>query len=144
MWGNAVAYLQSVKTEGEQLKNDYFTTLSITCQDFVGKIKAEFPNADFSADNNEWIGDIVKTKANYVKTINIGGVDIDGAKIRSMFNLISTYFDVKTDGEKIVFTVAGYGHGVGMSQYGANYMAKRGVNYKAILEKYYQGAQVIK
>ena len=70
--------------------------------------------------------------------INIGGVDFSGSEIRSAFSLRSADFEIKQEEAKFVFTVRGYGHGVGMSQYGAEYMAKQGASYKEILDWYYK------
>ena len=65
-----------------------------------------------------------------------------GQKIREAFNLRSANFDLKYEDKKFVFTVRGFGHGVGMSQYGALFMAKEGSNYKEILKWYYTGCEI--
>lgn len=67
-----------------------------------------------------------------------------GTKIRTMFSLRSANFTLSFEGEEAVFTVHGYGHGVGMSQQGANYMARQGYLYKDILTKYYTGTEIVK
>ena len=72
------------------------------------------------------------------------GTDISGGKIRSIFDLRSLNFSVKYTDGNFIFTVCGYGHGVGMSQYGANYMAKQGSGFKEILTYYYTGCKVEK
>ena len=71
-------------------------------------------------------------------------IEIPGTKIRSIFSLRSCSFDINFDGENVVFKVRGYGHGVGMSQYGAKIMAQAGKNYKEILLHYYTNCEIVK
>ena len=77
-----------------------------------------------------------------MQSIKIGGKSFSGAKIRQTFSLRSANFDVEYTGGKFIFTVRGNGHGVGMSQYGANYMAKKGSEYSEILKWYYTNIQI--
>ena len=77
-----------------------------------------------------------------MKSVLIGNKAISGKDIRRIFNLRSSCFKINTDGETVKFEVTGYGHGVGMSQYGANAMAKEGKTYKDILMHYYSGTQI--
>ena len=72
----------------------------------------------------------------------IGGESFTGQELRELFSLRSTAFSLSWTGGAFLFTVTGYGHGVGMSQYGANVMAQSGANYKEILTHYYQGAEL--
>ena len=76
-----------------------------------------------------------------VKEFVVGGKSFKGTEIRTIFGLKSSTFTVKYENNNFIFTVCGYGHGVGMSQYGANYMAQQGLNYKQILEHYYQNSE---
>ena len=85
-----------------------------------------------------------KTQGDRVKKISICDKTYTGVQIRTMFGLKSADFDVKASGNNIVFTTRGYGHGVGMSQYGANLMAKAGYSYKQILQHYYTGVKITK
>ena len=73
----------------------------------------------------------------------IGGVEFTGSELRRLFSLRSTDFELSRGDGEFVFTVKGYGHGVGMSQYGANAMAKDGADYKEILEHYYPGTSLV-
>ena len=77
-----------------------------------------------------------------VKNMKIGSIDTNGIEIRNLFSLRSPNFDLKYEDNKFKFTVRGYGHGVGMSQYGAEYMAKQGASYKEILLWYYPGTTI--
>ena len=78
------------------------------------------------------------------KSIKVNGKTFLGTKIRSIFGLKSTSFKIKITDDKVIFDVNGYGHGVGMSQYGANGMAKEGSNYKEILTHYYKNCEIKK
>ncbi|MCK9479879.1 MAG: stage II sporulation protein D [Firmicutes bacterium] len=144
VWERDVPYLKSVQTGGEEQKADYITSVCIKHEDFTKKIIEEFDNAKFPDDFSKWIGAAAKTDGNYIKSIEVGGVCIDGAKMRTLFDLKSTYFNMSIDDKNVIFEVEGYGHGVGLSQYGANYMAKCGADYKTILENYYDGAALKK
>ena len=77
-----------------------------------------------------------------VVTIPVGGVEVTGATLRTLFGLRSTVFTVPPDSTAVTFSVTGYGHGVGMSQYGANAMAKEGKSYEEILKWYYTGVEL--
>ena len=72
------------------------------------------------------------------------GLTLRGNELRTALSLRSPYFEVDESGDTLTFHVTGYGHGVGMSQYGANAMAKEGAGYREILEHYYTGARVEK
>ena len=77
-----------------------------------------------------------------MSSILVGGVTLTGSQVRTLFDLRSACFTVAWDRTNFTFSVTGYGHGVGMSQYGANAMAKAGSTYDEILTWYYTGAQV--
>ncbi len=88
------------------------------------------------------INNIITDYSNRIETISINKKTYTGLEIRKKFNLRSTDFTITAENNDIIFTTKGYGHGVGMSQYGANAMAKEGSNYKDILEYYYQGVTI--
>lgn len=144
VWQKELPYLVSAPTAGEERKKDYFTTVAIPRGEFAFKIKAQSERAVFPEDTAQWIGNITRTGGNYVKTVEIGGVEFKGTQIRSIFGLKSACFDVAVDGDNVSFFVSGNGHGVGMSQYGADYMAKNGADYTEILKNYYRGAAIAK
>ncbi len=141
VWDSPVEYLVSVDSPGEELSPRYTSQASISKADFIGRIKDEFPEADRTAPLFE---NAVKSEAGGVISADVCGVNIAGTKIRSIFGLRSTNFTVTEDGQMVNFSVTGNGHGVGMSQYGANYMASAGNDYKTILTHYYSGTKVEK
>ena len=83
------------------------------------------------------------TDSNRVKTIKVGNLNISGVEMRSILGLKSTNFNFKIDGDNIIFSVIGYGHGVGMSQTGADSLAKNGSNYEEIVKHFYTGVEIV-
>ena len=135
VWGESVPYLQSVESPGEEAANNYETTLTISFDEFRTKILASFPNA--ALNSQEDVAAPSLTEGGHVASIMIGGVSIPGTTMRTIFDLRSTKFSLSFQDNTVIFTVTGYGHGVGMSQYGANAMAKNGSTYREILAHYY-------
>ncbi len=138
VWGSSVPYLVSVPSPGEEEATNYHSTVSLSFDDFKKTIEAKFPNAKIASYLD--VSQPVLTESGHVKSILVGTVSIPGATMRTLFNLRSTRFDITFSGDTVTFNVTGYGHGVGMSQYGANAMAKNGSTYSEILSHYYQGA----
>ena len=89
-----------------------------------------------------WIKNPVIGDGDNVDTVTVGGVTVRGTEMRTIFSLRSASFETEVQGDKIVFFVTGFGHGVGMSQYGANEMAKEGNTWKDIITHYYTGVTV--
>lgn len=139
VWGRDVPYLQSVETVGDDEAPNFESKVTVPKENFIAKVKETYKNADFSGEPNGWFSDFVRSDAGGVKTVCVGGVNISGRDLRVMFGLRSTHFTVDTDGNTITFTTRGYGHGVGMSQYGAHAFAKKGMDYRAILAHFYRG-----
>ena len=90
------------------------------------------------------VTDISRSAAGGIITLNIGGVKVKGTDFRSFFNLRSTNAEIEVTSENVNIHVKGYGHGVGMSQYGANFLASEGKNYVEILKTYYTGVDIKK
>ena len=103
---------------------------------------AKHPEAQLTGEAKSWLKDPVKDSAGSVEQVIVGGVKVRGAELRSILGLRSACFDWEVQGEKLVFFVTGFGHGVGMSQYGANQMAKEGADYQEILTHYYTDVTV--
>ena len=142
VWGNSVPYLQSVDSpEGEEVPN-YYSEAVFPAQAFRDTFLAARPEAVLEGEPPQWIGDTVYTEGGSVHTIVIGGVTVTGAQAREIFGLRSACFTVTPTAEAVTFSVTGYGHGVGMSQYGANAMAQQGKTYEEILRHYYTGVTV--
>ncbi len=142
VFGGDLKYLVSVPSPGDKLVPNYKTTVEVSKEDFQKTICGEYKDCDFSSDPNSWISDVRRTPAGMVKNIKVGSHDFKGSDIRKLFSLRSADFDVSYQENKFVFTVRGYGHGVGMSQYGAEYMAQQGADYKQILLWYYPNTTI--
>ncbi|MBQ8807938.1 MAG: stage II sporulation protein D [Clostridia bacterium] len=140
VWGGNVPYLVSVESHGEENAPNFYSTAVFSFNEFKEKIHSKFPNAVINSYKD--IGRTEKSEGGSVKTIEIGGVKISGKDIRTLFSLRSSCFRIRADETTVTFEVTGYGHGVGMSQYGANTMAKEGYSYVDILTHYYSGTKV--
>ena len=135
VWGNDYPYLQSVDSVGDKLAKNYISEVTVDTAKLktllgVNEIKGN-PFTDFT-----------RTTAGTVKTVKACGKEYKGSEIREMFDLKSANFKAEFTGTAVTFTVYGYGHGVGMSQNGANYMAQQGSDYKQILAHYYKGCEI--
>lgn len=130
-------YLKSVPStwDNESIKNYEFTK-TISKEDFCKSLEISC--------NNIKIENIQKTSSNRVASITINGKTLEGTKVRSLLGLRSTDFTIECLDNDIKITTKGYGHGVGMSQYGANGMAKENHNYKEILNYFYQNTEISK
>ncbi len=140
VWGGDMPYLVSVKSEGEEESPRYYEEKAFSYNEFKELIK-KIKVVSFLNDSEKWITDIVRNESGSVKTLKICGVEFKGTELRNALSLRSSNFDINfnTAEKNIVFKTKGNGHGVGMSQYGANYMAKKGYSYEDILKKYYTG-----
>ena len=142
VWGKALPYLVSVDSpEGDEVPN-YRSTVTLTA-DQVRKVVSEAGlGADLSGPASEWFSGLTRTASGRVASIDVGGVSLSGGAARNLFALRSACFDVSEQDGVFTFSVTGYGHGVGMSQYGANAMAKAGSGWQDILAHYYTSAQL--
>lgn len=134
VWGTDVPYLQAVDSPGEERAAHYTDTVTYTAENFAKAL-----GLPLSGPPSNWIGTVHYTDGGGVETMIIGGVTFKGTTLRSTLGLRSTAFDVAVSGDTITITTKGYGHRVGMSQYGADAMAVSGSSYGEILAYYYQG-----
>ena len=142
VWGRSVDYLKSVDSpEGDEVPN-YRTQAVLGAEEVKSLTLNAYPGADLSGDPSTWFGQASRNEGGGVISIPLGGVTLTGGQVRSLFSLRSACFTVSWDGTQFTFDVTGYGHGVGMSQYGANAMAKNGSGFQDILTWYYTGAEV--
>jgi stage II sporulation protein D len=133
-------YLKSVISSGEETEKKYNSVVKISYGDFINRIKKTYSNSDLNYLNiRNSIQILSKTKAGGVKEIKLGKNTITGIKFRSIMGLNSTNFSVKYNITSLEIDCTGYGHDVGMSQNGANVMAKNGKTCSEILQHYYTG-----
>ena len=143
VWQNDLPYLQAVESPepGDSIPN-YYSRVEFTAEEFRNAFAAAYPEADLSGDPSTWLKDAVVDSAGSVSTVRVGGVTVKGSTLRSILGLRSACFEWEVQDGKLVFFVTGYGHGVGLSQYGANQMAADGADYREILTHYYTGVTV--
>jgi len=134
-WNLTLPYLRSVSSPWDKDAPKYFSKVTIPLNQFEEALGIKV--SDSKIDDKS-----IRTKGNRVKEIQINGKRYTGREMREKFNLNSSDFTIKKVKNNIEFTTKGYGHGVGMSQYGANGMAKEGSTYIEILNYYYQGVQI--
>ena len=121
---------------------NYYSTVTFTAAEAKEKLLAAHPELKLSGTPDRWFGAAAENGSGRVETVSVGGTDIEGTELRRIFGLRSACFTVAADSESVTFRVTGYGHGVGLSQYGADAMAESGADYQTILTHYYTGVTV--
>lgn len=140
VWGKSVSYLKSTVSSGDKLAPNYETCQKVSADEFKRILfKKGLTYGDYPTDASKWIGDIERYDSGVVKYVDICGKKISGTDMRSLFSLKSADFDISFADGSFSFTCRGNGHFVGMSQYGADYMARQGSSYDEILNHYYPG-----
>ena len=143
VWGGSgYPYLQSVATAGEDAYSQYSSEAEFIEAEFEEKIKELHSDFEIDFDDENCIKIEEYTEGNRVKTIKIGNLELSGVEVRNIFGLRSANFTVTIEDNKIKFEVIGYGHGVGMSQTGADSLAKEGKTYEEIIHHYYTGVEI--
>lgn len=137
VWGTDVPYLQSVESPGEE------TVYAADEQSFSAEEFARLLELPNSGDPEDWFGDVTYTDGGGVDTMRIQGEAFEGTQLRRLLGLRSTVFEVEVEDGEITVTTHGFGHRVGMSQYGAEAMAREGSTYGQILTHYYTGAELV-
>ena len=137
VWGSDIPYLQTVESPGEEFCHAYTDQVIFTAETFQQALCITLPG-----DPESWFGEVAYSDGGGVDTLQIGGVDYRGTTLRMLLGLRSTMFTVSVTEEGICIQTKGYGHRVGMSQYGAQAMALAGESYAAILRHYYLGTEL--
>ena len=135
VFGEDRDYLESVDSTWDKNVKNFLVTTTFSKEEFCEKLDIDCSNIT--------IENIVRSSTNRVNFITINDEEFKGTEIRSLLNLRSTDFDINITDE-VTITTKGYGHGVGMSQYGANEMAKEGYTYEEILKYYYKDIDIVK
>lgn len=139
VWGAEIPYLKAVESPGEEDASHYSDTLVFSKEQFCYAL-----GADLTGDPKDWFGAMCYTPGGGVDKLTIGGKSYSGTQLRSLLGLRSTAFTITVEKERIRFTTKGFGHRVGMSQYGADAMADRGCSFQEILAHYYPGTVIDK
>lgn len=143
VWGGTgLPYLQVAETAGEEGYKQYESEVELTQDELIEKLKTKYSDISIDFSNQEDLKILEYTDSGRVKTVKFGNHEISGVETRTLLGLKSTNFEISKENDKIKFTVKGYGHGVGMSQTGADAMAKQGKNYKEIINHFYSGVEI--
>ena len=139
---SALPYLRSVDSQYEAAAPHQNEQVEISLSEFKQKIKQSYPNKALGTIDSNTVKVTNRSTGGRVGTMQVGNLTLKGREIRDLFGLRSADFTVSVQGNSVLFVTNGYGHGVGMSQYGANGMAQAGYNYIDILTHYYTGVEV--
>ncbi len=144
VWGGGtnLPYLQVIETAGEEGYSQYQSEAIFTQDELIEKLKSKYEDITIDFNNNDDLKILDYTDSGRVKTVKFGNHELSGTETRSLFDLRSTNFEIIKEDGNVKFSVKGYGHGVGMSQTGANSLAKEGKNYEDIIKHFYVGVEI--
>lgn len=134
---SALPYLRSVSSEWDKESPTYTDTVVMKLSDFYSLLNLEY-NTSLNIEILE------RTSTGRVRNLKINGVELKGRDVATKLKIRSNYFDIKKSEDNVIINTKGFGHGVGMSQYGANGMAKEGYKCEDILKHYYEGTEIAK
>ena len=144
VWGGTdFPYLKIVETSGEDAYAQFSSEVTLTKEDFKNKMKSQYSDFAIDWDDKECIKAVQYTDSGRIRTIKIGNKQISGVQARSIFGLKSANFVSNIELDSVKFAVIGYGHGVGMSQTGADSMAKNGAKYEDIINHFYSDVEIV-
>ena len=144
IWTNKVPYLRSVSSEYEDDSPKLMTDLDVKINDFIAamkKIDSKVQLSSKSIQNQVKVLD--RSEGGRITRLSVGGKVLSGSAVRVALGLNSSNFNISYQGDTMKFTVIGNGHGVGLSQYGADGMAQKGSKYDEIVKHYYQGVEIV-
>lgn len=141
LWGRDIPYLVSVDSEWDKNSARYSAETVLTSSEFRELFSDE--DIDFDDDESGWIEITSVSQTGSVLEVSVCGKKYSGTDFRNILSLRSPVFSAEYNADEFVFTVSGYGHGIGMSQNGANAMAKSGSTVEEIINHYYPGTEII-
>lgn len=139
VWGKSIPYLTEVESAGDKLAPNYASSVTVS----EGELKSAL-GIESDKSGAELIKDTRYTSAGTLTSVDIGGKNFTGAELRKAFSLRSGNIKFETADGNITLSVVGYGHGIGMSQYGADYYARQGCTWREIIAHYYPGTEIKK
>lgn len=142
VWGSPVEYLQSVESPADENAPQFEQTVQFSPDETGDRLKSTHPALNLNSDPSEWFGAVETSDAGTVLSMQVADGLFTGQELRALFDLRSAAFTVEYADHQFTFTTKGFGHDVGMSQYGANAMAQEGASYQEILAHYYPGAEM--
>jgi len=142
VWGGDIPYFQSVETSGEDEYSSYSSEVVLSKDTLIQKMLEKFSNFSIDFSKEDAIKILENTESGRIKKIKIGNTEISGVDARKIFELKSAKFNVQISEDNVIFTVQGYGHGVGLSQCGSDVLAKSGKKYDEIIKYYYKNVEI--
>lgn len=139
VWGSDIPYLQAVDSPNEEDAPRYSETTEFSAAEFAAIMEEAYPELELIGLPNHWFGRTTRTDGGGIDTVEIGGVAVRGTTLRSLLHLRSTDMTIEVIGNTVRITTRGFGHRVGLSQYGAKAMAEAGSDFEEILTHYYRG-----
>lgn len=143
VWGESVPYLVAAASEGDTFCADLEAEKTFTVEDIRKILSEAFPKAFLPEVDTLLLTEAEYSPSGTLTSVMVGNVKTNGQKLRSLFSLRSAAITYEIKEGKITFKTKGYGHGVGLSQYGADFMARQGANFKEILSHYYNGSGIL-
>ncbi len=137
VWGGDYPYLVSVDSSGDRLSSGYRDETTLSAKEFFEKLGLSVPDAPDAA-----VTDKLYTDAGYLKSVTVSGQTFSGLSFRQKLGLRSSAVEIGYADGVFTLVTRGYGHGVGMSQYGADYLARQGYTWKEIVAHYYPGTEI--
>ena len=144
VWGGEVPYLQSVESPGEEEAPRDTETAELTPEFFAETLMQAFPEMQLEGSPETWLGRITCTEGGGIEAAFFGGVPVSGTELRRLFSLRSTNMEFDLQENAVRITTHGFGHRVGLSQYGAKAMAEAGKDFTEILLHYYKGTEILR
>ena len=134
--------MQIVETNGEEAYSGYASELRLSKDELVSKMFTKYTDFEINFEDENCIKILEYNESNRVKKIKIGNKELTGVETRNLFGLKSAKFSFEIVENEIIFSVIGYGHGVGLSQSGSDSLAKKGYDYISIIKHYYKDVEI--
>lgn len=138
VWGSELPYLQAADSRGDELAPSFEETMTFA----DSEIKTIFSAVEFAEEPSAWLEIMERSPSSYVTEIQVGNLSMTGLEFRTALGLRSSCFTIVHGEDGFQITTKGYGHGVGLSQYGADFMGRQGYDYAEILAHYYPGTEL--
>lgn len=143
VWGESVPYLTAVESEGDKLAADLVKTKEFASDEARKILKAALPDTFLPEVDTLLFTDFEYSGSGTLLSVVVGDKKISGQKLREIFSLRSALVEISAGNNKIIFTTKGYGHAVGLSQYGADFLGRQGSDFEEILKHYYTGTSLL-
>lgn len=143
VWGQSLPYLEPVESQGDLLSPGYETQVLLPEAEVANALLEAYPGISLSEDRSQWFSQLRRSESGSVLSLLVGDQETTGQAVRRLFGLRSAHFTVEPGDGGFLFTCLGSGHGVGMSQYGADYLARQGFSWEEILTYYYKNVTFV-